>query len=86
MPCYPGIDNSGTNTKAALFDINGVFIGAASRSCGAINRSGRRGRPAALGPAGAVCAVVPNRSSSAIVLPGRPLCAKIGASAVSIRS
>jgi L-xylulokinase len=35
MPCHPGIDNGGT--KAVLFDISGVLVGAASRSRGAIN-------------------------------------------------
>ncbi len=37
MRYYLGLDNGGTNTKAALFDMNGMLRGVASRTTGAIN-------------------------------------------------
>lgn len=37
MRYYLGIDNGGTNTKAALFDAGGMLRGVASRTTGAIN-------------------------------------------------
>ncbi len=37
MPYFLGIDNGGTNTKAALFDAAGVLKGVASRTTGALN-------------------------------------------------
>ncbi len=37
MRYYLGIDNGGTNTKAALFDVEGNLVGVASKTTGAIN-------------------------------------------------
>lgn len=37
MRYYLGLDNGGTNTKAALFDEGGVLVDVASRSTGALN-------------------------------------------------